>query len=202
MYAVKKSLVLGTTLALLAVGGVPSGAVAAEAHRGGCDPQYSKTTTKGQTVWVPSSRSAGPFQWGGSQSLTTSDGQLKATSKGSADTVGGSAGISFKLVEASAKYDHQWNRSTTTTKSVTQSFTTSSGDVSRKVHWRWRLYMRGYLFTAVKTKHIPVPCVNAGTWRHKMRVVVPTKAKQFSFSLERYKHRNMIKNSAGKPIKP
>ncbi|WP_372729250.1 hypothetical protein [Nocardioides sp.] len=193
---------LGTTLGVLAGGAVHAPAVAAEGHRNGCDPQYSKTTTKGQTVWVPSSRSAGPFQWGGSQSLSASDGELSATSKGSADTVGGSAGIKFGIGEASAKYDRQWNRSTTTSKSVTQTFTTHSGEVSRKVHWRWRLYMRGYMFTAVKTKHIPTPCIDAGTWKRKMRVVVPTKAKLFSFSLERYKYRNQIKNSAGQPINP
>ena len=170
--------------------------------RGTCDTGYvTITTTKGQTVWVPSSRSAGPFQFGGHQELTVEDGELSARTKGSADTVGGSAGLSFGIGEASAEYNHEWNRSTTREVSYTRSFTTASPEMPRKAHWRWRLYNRGFKFTATKTKRIPTPCTNAGTTTRKLSVVVPTRKQVFTFAVEKYATRGWLLNSKGEPIR-
>lgn len=200
----KKLLVMMVPAALMAgllTAGGTAPATGATARRDTCTTPEKRTltTTKGATVWIPSSRSAGPFQWGGNQSLSTSDGRLRATSHGSSDSAGGTAGVSFPLVDVQAKYEHQWNRSTTVTKSFTQTFTTNSGEVSRKLHWRWRLYMRGFVFTATETQYFPVPC--ATTKRVlKSRVVLPGARKIYSFDIEPYRTRNHLHDSHGDPI--
>lgn len=200
----KKMLVMMVPAALMA-GLLTTGATApaanAEVRRDACSTPEKRTltTTKGATVWIPSSRSAGPFQWGGNQSLSTTDGRLRATSHGSSDSAGGTAGVSFPLVDLQAKYEHQWNRSTTVTKSFAQTFTTNSGAVSRKLHWRWRLYMRGFYFVATETQYFPVPC-KVTKRVLKSRVVLPGARKVFSFDIESYQTRGRLHDSHGDPI--
>lgn len=172
--------------------------------RGGSDdcstPEVTITTTRGTEVWIPSSLSAGPFQFGGSQQLSTEDGTLTSKTKGRASTVGGSAGVSFKVFEASGEYNRERSSSTTTETSMSQTFTTNSEKVARKVHWRWRMYRAGVKFTATKTVKIPAPCINASTKTRRMTVIVPFKAKLYTFAIERYAKRNMPLNSKGKPV--
>lgn len=195
---------LGSTLAtaLVATMLTSTGMAAAPAHAGGCDTmhEWSFTTTKGRTIWIPSSRSAGPFQWGGSQALTTADGQLNATTRGSADIVGGSAGADFKLVKAEVKYEHQWNRSTTVTNSFTKSFTTDSGPVARSVHWRWRMYHKGWTFTATRVYGHPSPCANGKVYTTKKRVILPVASRTYSFGIEKYRYRGWVLGADGKPL--
>lgn len=166
------------------------------------DPQTDKvTTTKGQRVWIPSSRKAGPFQFGGSQSISTTDGELKARTSGSADTVGGSGGINIGMFKAEAKYEHQWNRSTTVTNTFSQTFTTNSPEMPNSVNWRWRLYMKGYLFVATRTTTYPAPCAVTERTIRK-RFALPASGKTFSFDVETYKKRGWLHDIDGKPFKP
>lgn len=168
----------------------------------GCNPGWRYSTTKGQTVWVPSSLVAGPFQWGGSQSITVSDGRQTATTKGSADTVGGSTSVKFGVAEASARYDHQWNRSTTDTTTYSHTFTTQSPRKPESVHWRWRLYQRGHLFKATKSRYIPAPCLRKGNYTVTRKFIVPTTRTVHSFHVELYRHRGFLLDSTGTPFKP
>ncbi|HYF74382.1 MAG TPA: hypothetical protein VD864_16255, partial [Nocardioides sp.] len=175
---------------------------ASAASSDACDHwTVTRQTTKGQIVWIPSNRSAGPFQWGGSQQITYADGKLTAKTHGRAHTVGGGAKIDFKLAEISGKYDYQWNRSTTTTNSFTQTFATDSGSVSRKVQWRWRLYVRGYKLVATKTMKIPTPCLNADTRTIKRIAVIPDTAALYTFNIERYSKRNLLLDGSGRPMR-
>jgi hypothetical protein len=160
-----------------------------------------RKTTGGTRLWVPSSRSAGPFQFGGSQSISYSDGELTAKTKGSADTVGGTGGVNIGIAQASATYNHQWNRSTTRTTSFSKTFTTSSPNMARDVNWRWRLYTIGYRFVVSKWCHIPAPWIDAGTWYIKRKVIVPTSSHLFTFHVETYHHRNWLLALDGTPIR-
>lgn len=162
---------------------------------------YSKKTTRGTSVWVPSGRAAGPFQFGGSQSLSTSDGALTARTKGTADTVGGTGGVNIGVVQASGTYNHQWNESTTKTTSFTQTFTTSSPTMPRDVNWRWRLYVRGKRFVVLKKCRVPTPSVEAGEYYIKRVVIVPQRRRSYTFHVERYKHRNWLLTIGGTPIR-
>lgn len=190
---------------------VPAPSAAAEASRSAqrgdmCEryreytTSYSKKTTKGTAVWVPSGRAAGPFQFGGSQSLSTADGQLQARTKGTANTVGGTGGVNIGVVQASATYNHQWNQSTTKTSSFTRTFTTNSPTMPNDVNWRWRLYVRGKRFVVLKKCRVPTPLVDAGEYYVKKVVIVPQKRRHYTFHVERYKHRNWLLTIAGKPI--
>lgn len=183
--------------AIASLGVVVPGVVVPAAAADACTTPMKVTTTKGEVVWQPSSRSAGPFQWGGSQSLSKADGSMTATTKGHTDTVGGTAGVSFKIFAAQAKYDHQWNRSTTTTQSFTSTFTTNSGNVSRKTHWRWRLYVKAYLFTSTESVYHPAPCANREEWSVTAKVVVPAQHPDYSFGIETYAHKDWLKHENG-----
>lgn len=188
--------------ACLTTGATVVGTAAPAAASGCTTPKTDKvTTTKGAQVWIPSSRSAGPFQWGGNQSLTTADGELSARTKGSADTLGGTGGVNLGIYKAEAKYEHQWNRSTTVTRSYTRTFTTNSGKVSRKIHWRWRLYMKGFIFRATRTVTYPTPCVVTEE-KITRRFVVPARGSIRSFDIETYKTRGWLHNASGDPFKP
>lgn len=190
-------LALSLACSLLAVIGI-----GAPASAGACDEfrEWSFTTSRGQAVWIPSSRSAGPFQWGGSQSLSYADGELNATTKGHTNTLGGSAAANFGIYKAEVKYDHQWQRSTTVTNSFTSTFTTNSGSVSRNVHWRWRMYHKGWMFVATRVVQNPAPCANFTQYKMRKRVVVPVAKRVFSFDIETYATRGRLHDSNGNPI--
>jgi hypothetical protein len=159
------------------------------------------TTTQGQRVWIPSSRSAGPFQWGGSQQISTANGDLNATTDSHSNTVGGSGGVNLAVWSASGKYDRQWGKSTTVTRSYTRTFTTNSGDVSREIQWRWRLYMKGYMFKATRTVTYPVPCAVTKRWVTK-QLIVPATGTDFSFALEKYSNKGKFLKADGTPFRP
>lgn len=161
----------------------------------------TKSTTVGERVWIPSSRSAGPFQFGGSQSISYADGTLTAKTTGSADTLGGTGGVNVGIYQASGTYNHQWNRSTTKSTSFSRTFTTNSPTMSRDVNWRWRLYTAGYRFVIKKTCRMPVPAVIAGTWYVKRKIIVPTRGNTYTFHVETYHHRNWLLTLHGKPIR-
>ncbi|GGO91848.1 hypothetical protein GCM10011584_26900 [Nocardioides phosphati] len=127
---------------------------------------------------------------------------MTASTAGRAHTLGVSGGVSFPVWQASAKYDYQWNRSTTDTKSFTQTFTTQSPTKPESVQWRWRLYQRGWLFTGTKSRHIPIPCIAAGDYYSKRRYVVPTTRAIYSFHVERYALRGYLLDADGVPFKP
>ncbi|HWU20822.1 MAG TPA: hypothetical protein VN088_04805 [Nocardioides sp.] len=153
-------------------------------------------------MWIPSSNSAGPFQFGGQQSLSTADGQLKAVTDGHSNTVGGTVKLPIPVVEASVKYDYQWNHSTTTTTSLTRTFTTISPKMPNDVIWRWRMYFKGYRFIATKWCHVPIPLVNAGDYYTKKQFIVPAAAKQYAFHVEKYSQRGWLVKMDGSTIKP
>ena len=163
--------------------------------------EVTKRTTSGDKVWIPSSRSAGPFQFGGSQSISYSDGTLTAKTTGSANTVGGTGGVNVGIYQASATYNHQWNKSTTRSTSFSQTFTTTSPTMSRRVNWRWRLYTTGYRFVITKTCHIPAPWIDAGTWYVKREIIVPVNSNTHTFHVETYHHRNWLLTLDGTPIR-
>jgi hypothetical protein len=150
------------------------------------------TPRKGVTVWIPTALAAGPWQKGGTQSVTYADGELKATSKGSSDSVGGDAGVSFAVVKASAKYDHTWNRSTTTTTSKTKSYTTHSVQLPKDERSRWTLYHKGYKFPVKQVINYTNGC---DTRIIKRTVHVPTPSwtqTNLSWEVQRYSTRNAL----------
>ncbi|MBS43535.1 MAG: hypothetical protein CMH83_10325 [Nocardioides sp.] len=198
-----KKLLAGAAAAALL--GSPLVAISAAAPAGAIPPECQKprskvVTVKGQTVWVPTSKSAGPFQFGGTQSRTQSDGKMTAKTTGSSDTIGGSGGVNLGVWQASAKYDRQWNRSTTGTTSYSSAFTTTSPTMPNKVHWRWKLYKKGYLFTATKRQWIPDVCPNAYDRKAKFRVSVPIVSNVYSYDVETYKTRGQLHNAKGNPM--
>lgn len=156
------------------------------------------TTTQGQRVWIPSSRRAGPFQWGGSQQLSTADGDMSATTDSHSNTVGGSGGFSLAVWSASGKYDRPWGKSTTVTRSYTRTFTTNSGEVSRKIQWRWP-YMKGYMFKATRTATYPVPCAVTKRWVTK-KFIVPATGTDFGFAIEKYPNKGKFLTADGTPF--
>lgn len=159
------------------------------------------TTTKGTTVWIPSSRVADPFQWGGSQSISVAEGRMDARTKGRADTIGGTGGINVSIYKAEAKFEQQHQKSTTVTNVFTTTFSTDSGKVSRNVHWRWRLYVKGYMFKVTRRTGNPSPCSNRLDESVVRRIIVPVKQALYSFDIETYKTRGWIHNNAGDPIR-
>jgi len=182
---------------LVALSGSPASA------KDGCDDVWyvTSSTTEGRLVWIPSSRSAGAFQWGGNQSLSTANGELNATTDGYANTLGGSGGVNYGIYKAEIKYDHQWNHSTTVTKSYTDTFTTNSGDVSRKLHWRWKLYQPGRMFVGKRVLHYHLMCAVAERWV-KRRFIVPLDNQDYSFDIETYGTKGWLHDANGKPFRP
>lgn len=157
-------------LSPVAVGLAGSGAQAKA-----CDVDTTKyTTTKGTAVWKPTNLSAGHYQRGGTQSMTYADGEQLAKTKGSSDSVGGDGGVNIGLVQASASYNHTWERSTTTSTSTERSYTTNSRQLPRNKFTRWTLYKKAYLFkTTVRVTFIGDRCAPRS---HSWRVVLPTKS--------------------------
>lgn len=174
----------------------PAAADLPECH----DPHVTIKTKSGQAVYVPTNRGAGPFQWGGSQSRTKSGSTMKATTKGSADTVGGGGSIGIGVAEVSARYDRQWNRNTSASSSKTSAFTTNSPTMPNNVHWRWKLYKKGRLFNATKTVRRPDACQGASVQRSTFRVAVPLKRGTYHFKVERYANRGQLLNNRGNPM--
>ena len=182
---------------------IPNGSsVAGGVGTDSCDQfsEWSFTTTKGQVVWIPSSRSAGPFQWGGRQTLSTADGRLDATTNGHTNAVGGTVGANFGIYKAEGKYEHQWQHSTTVTNTFTSTFTTDSGSVPRSVHWRWKLYVKGWKFTATRIVQNPSPCPNYTRYTVKKIVVVPVDHPDYSYDIETYATRGHLHDMNGNPI--
>lgn len=164
------------------------------------------TTTKGAPVWLPSSYFVGPFQWGGTQSLSVADGKMHATTKGSADTIEASGGVNIEVYQASLKYSHQWNRSTTDTTSITRTFTTTSHLQPNNLNFRWRLYMRGFRFKVTKVCTALPPfypwCARHNWCRVVRWIYAPVRRPALSFHIETYGKRNWILGIHGAPRWP
>jgi hypothetical protein len=172
---------------------VPLTAVSADAQARTCavDTVVYKTPKKGRVVWIPTNQ-YGAWQVGGTQGRSYSQGEATARSKGSSDTVGGSAGGDIKLVSVSAKYDHTWNRSTTRTVSWTKgySFTLNLPDGKRS---RTRLYHKGFKFPVKQIITYTNNCETKIFWHS---AVLPTKrntAAHYLWAVELYKNRGKLK---------
>ena len=164
----------------------------AQARMCAVDTVTYKTPKPGRTVWIPTSLAAGPWQRGGTQSVSYSDGALKAVSKGSSDTAGGGGGVNFGVWNASAKYDHTWNRSTTTTTSKTKTYTTQSPKLPTDERSRWTLYHKGYKFPVKQIITYTNNCKTQIYWR---TIHVPTTSwsqANLSWEVQRYSTRSAL----------
>ena len=181
-----------------ALGAAPLAAVtmlaptAAQARMCAVDSVTYKTPKPGRTVWIPTALAAGPWQKGGQQSVSYSDGSLEATSKGSSDTAGGSTGVNFGVWDASAKYDHTWNRSTTTTTSKSKTSSASSPTLPKDERSRWTLYHKGFKFPVKQIVTYTNGCDTRVFWR---TIHVPTTSwtqSNLSWEVQRYSTRNKL----------
>jgi hypothetical protein len=164
----------GGTLVAAGAGSAQAASFGMQARRiCAVDTVSYSTPQKGHVVYIPTNLAAGTYQVGGTQSVSYADGDLKATTKGSSDTVGGGGGIDFKLFSASATYNHTWNRSTTVTTSHTRTYTTTSPQLPAHARTRWTLYHKGYQFP-VKT--IVTYTNDCPTQTFTRTVHVPTKS--------------------------
>ena len=179
--------------AVLASAPAAIGATLGQASARMCDVDSVtyKTPEDGRTVWIPTNI-AEPWQRGGTQSRTYSEGQAESTSKGSSHTVGGSGGFDVKLVSVSAKYDYTWNRSTQRTITWTQahSFTLNlpKGETSRS-----RLYHKGRKFPVKQIVNYTNNCETKIFWHS---AVVPTSkntSAHYMWAVERYENRGNLK---------
>ena len=161
------------------------------------DHAFIKSTEKGAAVWIPTSKHfsspSNPSGWqqGGSQGYSESDGAQTAKTKGSADTAEGGGSISIGIADVSGKYNHQWNRSTTTGSSQTKTWTQSVNLPGDKVS-RMRIYQAGFRFrfTYVVVNDGGPTCKNQ-TYTHT--AVLPTKNKVTAMLVELYANRGKVK---------
>lgn len=142
----------------------------------------------------------GPSSGGGSQSLSTADGNMQSKTSSYSNTVGGDAGLQFPVWNASVHYDREWGKSTTTEHSYVQTFTTDSGSVARSIQWRWRMYMKGYLFRATRTTTYPAPCSVTKRSVTK-KFIVPALGRDFTFNIERYANKGAFLKADGTPFR-
>jgi hypothetical protein len=166
-------------VALVAVGlAVPAGLLASPAMAM-CrvDGVVYKTPYAGSRVWIPTSLAAGPYQRGGTQSVSYTDGSLYSKTHGSSDTVGGGGKVGWGWGEVSATYNHTWSRSTTYTTSHSRTYTTTSPTLSKKYSSRWTLYHLAWKFRVKQVVSYTNGCPNTHTWR---TVAVPTRGWKMS----------------------
>lgn len=157
------------------------------------DHAFVKSTERGAAVWIPTSNhfsspsNRSGWQQGGQQGYSESDGAQTSKTKGSADTAEAGGGLNFGVANVSTKYNHQWNRSSTTgnsqTKTWSQSVSLPSGKISRM-----RIYQAGwrFRFTYVIVNDGGPSCKNQ---QYTRTAVLPTKAKVTAMLVELYKNR-------------
>jgi len=129
------------------------------------------TPYAGTRVIIPTSLAAGPYQKGGTQSVSYSDGDLYSKTTGSSDSVGGSGEVSWGWGKVSATYNHTWNRSTTYTTSHTKTYTTTSPQLPKDSLTRWTLFHKAWKF---KVKQIVTYTNNCATQVHWRTAAMPT----------------------------
>lgn len=180
----------GTALAPLTVTAAPADAAAYICRH---DHAFVKNTERGAAVWIPTSNhfsspsNRSGWQQGGMQGYSESDGAQTSRTKGSADTAEAGGGLNFGIANVSTKYNHQWNRSSTTgnsqTKTWSQSVSLPAGKISRM-----RIYQAGwrFRFTWVIVNEGGPNCKNQTFTR---MAVLPTKAKVTAMLVELYKNR-------------
>lgn len=168
-----------------------SSGAAAGARMCAVDSVVYKTPEKGRLVWIPTNV-YDMWQDGGTQTRSFSDGESKATSKGSSHTVGGSGGVDVKLVKVSAKYDYTWSRNTTNTVSWTRgysySFDLPSGETSRV-----RLYRKGFRFPVKQIVTYTNNCDTKVFWHRAVVPTAATKLANYKWAVELYKNRGKLK---------
>ena len=143
-------------------------------------------------MWIPTSNHfhspSNPNGWqqGGQQGWSESDGSQTAKTKGSADTAEAGGGVNFGIADVSAKYNHQWNRSSTTGNSQTKTWS-ESVNLPDKTS-RMRIYQAGwkFLFTYVVVYESGPTCENKTYTR---TAVLPTKKKVTAMLVELYVNR-------------
>ncbi|MFC4784363.1 hypothetical protein ACT8ZV_07815 [Nocardioides sp. MAHUQ-72] len=157
------------------------------------DHAFVKSTERGAAVWMPTSNHfsspSNPSGWqqGGQQGYSESDGDQTSRTKGSADTAEAGGGLNFGIGNVSTKYNHQWNRSTTTgntqTKTWSQLVSLPSGKTSRM-----RIYQAGwrFKFTYVIVNDGGPTCKNQTYTR---TAILPTEKKVTAMLVELYKNR-------------
>lgn len=164
------------------------------------DHAFVKKTERGAKVWIPTSSHFGspsnPSGWqqGGSQGYSESDGAQTSKTKGSADTAEAGGGLNFGIGNVSAKYNHQWNRSTTTGNSVTRTWSQSVNLPAKKTS-RMRIYQAGwrFKFTYVIVNDGGPSCKNQVYTR---KALLPTKAKVTAMLVELYANRGKARARA------
>jgi hypothetical protein len=129
------------------------------------------TPYAGSRVIIPTSLAAGPYQKGGTQSVSYSDGDLYSKTTGSSDSAGGSGEVGWGWGKVSATYNHTWNRSTTYSTSHTKTYTTTSPQLPKKYLTRWTLFHKAWKF---KVKQIVTYTNNCPTQIHWRTVALPT----------------------------
>jgi hypothetical protein len=157
------------------------------------DHAFVKSTERGRAVWIPTnnhfSSPSNPSGWqqGGQQGYSESDGAQTSRSKGSADTAEAGGGLNFGIGNVSTKYNHQWNRSSTTGNSVTKTWSQSVSLPAGKIS-RMRIYQAGwrFRFTYVIVNDGGPSCKNQ---RYTRTAVLPTKAKVTAMLVELYANR-------------
>ena len=185
-----------TTLAPVLATTTPAQAAHPAARMCVHDHSFVKSTEKGAAVWIPTSKHfsspSNPSGWqqGGSQGYSESDGAQTAKTKGSADTVEGGGSVSIGIADVSGKYNHQWNRSTTTGSSQTKTWQ-QTVNLPNKLS-RMRIYQAGFKF---KFTYVVVndggPACATQTYPHT--AVLPTKHKVTAMMVELYSKRNKVK---------
>lgn len=175
---------------------VAVGAVLAPAEAKICKVErvFVQSTTRGAPVWIPTSNHfsspSNPSGWqeGGTQGYSESDGSQTAKTNGSAKGYDAGGGLSLGPVDVSGKYNQQWNKSTTTSNSVTKTWSEVIRLPKGKTS-RMRIYQAGFRFA------YKIAVVSTGGPSCKNRIinrtaVLPTKAKVTAMRVELYSNRN------------
>ncbi|WP_068117816.1 hypothetical protein [Nocardioides massiliensis] len=170
------------------VGVVALGSPSASASQGCTKREESVITGKGRGVWIPSSL-AGPWTAGeGSVSISWTEGKDYSQARGSSRAVGGEGKLKLPLGEASATYNHQWNKNTTTTTRRTTTVN-RTWTIPKKGKHRIRWYQRGREFRATRyIFYVNCPSVSR-TWVVRVPLRRDTQANRL-IAIEKFKNRN------------
>jgi hypothetical protein len=152
------------------------------------DHTYVKKTYQGSKVWIPTSLFpvGKDFQDPGTLTVSRSDGQMYAKMKGSSDTAGGGGGVNIGVAQVSAKYDHTWNRSTTTTDSWTTSYSRTLSSVEV---FRLRVYRSGFKFKYVAVAVYTPGHDNCPDRVYTKTAVLPSERREKKVGVETYANR-------------
>lgn len=151
------------------------------------------TPERGRVVWIPTSLAAVWGSGGDTQTRSIDQGTSTSSTHGSSDTVGGGAEVGFKLVKVSAKYDHTWDRSTTTGLSYSSSWSYEVHLPAAARRARARLYHKGFMF---HFKQFVTYTNGCPTKVFKHVAILPTRSNgsgAYWWAAETYKNRNRIK---------